>query len=144
MRRIQFFNLIDSVVDMETAKNLITYTQDKEPLSIYGRWDLGYGTTEMKFRINNRLVFRTRPDGSNDAKAFSASAVREVLKSNSYKPSKDGKQTSFWMKYGTPYVEGIPFIWSQSRFKEFKGTFEEDFVPDAVDGKWNLVKMFME
>lgn len=144
MRRVQFYNLIDSVVDIESAKNLITYTQDKEPLSIYGRWDLGYGTTEFKFRINNRLVFRTRPDGSNDAKAFSASGVREVLKNLSYKPNKDSKKTSFWMKYGTPYVEGIPFIWSQSRFKEFKGSQEDDFVPDAVDGKWNLVKLFMD
>ncbi len=144
MRRVQFFNLIDNVVDIESAKNLITYTQDKEPLSIYGRWDLGYGTTEMKFRINNRLVFRTRPDGSNDGKAFCASGVREVLKGLSYKPCKDGKKTSFWMKYGTPYIEGIPFIWSQSRFKEFKGSQEDDFVPDAVDGKWNLVKLFME
>ena len=48
------------------------------------------------------------------------------------------------MKYGTPYVEGLPFIWSQSRFKEFKGSQEDDFVPDAVDGKWNLVKLFMD
>ena len=144
MRRVQFFNLIDTAVDMESCKNLITYTQDKEPLSIYGRWDLGYGTTEFKFRINGQQVFRTRPDGSNDAKAFSASAVREVLKNLSYKPSKDGKQTSFWMKYGTPRIEGIPFIWSQSQFKQFKGSQEDDYVPDAVDGKWNLVKLFME
>ena len=144
MRRVQFFDLIDTVVDMESNKNLITYTDDKEPLSIYGRWDLGYGTTEFKFRINGKLVFRTRPDGSNDAKAFSANAVKEVLSNLSYKPNKDSKKTSFWMKYGTTKIQGMPFIWSQSRFKEFKGTFEEDFVPDALDGKWNLVKLYMD
>lgn len=144
MRRVQFFNLIDSVVNIETAKNLITYTEDTEPLSIYGRWDLGYGTTEMKFRINNQLVFRTRPDGSNDAKAFSASAVRELINDLKFKPNKDSKKCSFWMKYGTPEIQGIPFIWSQSLFKEFKKSYEEDWVPDTVTGTWNPVKIFMD
>ena len=144
MRRVQFFNLIDSVRNIETAKNLITYTEDSEPLSIYGRWDLGFGTTELKFRINDRLVFRTRPDGSNDAKAFSANAVKELLENLSYRPNKDSQKTSFWMKYGTPPIQGIPFIWSQSLFKEFKKSYEEDWVPDAVDGRWNLVKLFMD
>ena len=92
MRRQQFWDLIHTVVDMESCKNLITYTQDKEPLSIYGRWDLGYGTTEMKFRIDGSLWFRTRPDGSCDAKAFCASMVREVLNNISYKPNKDSKK----------------------------------------------------
>ena len=48
------------------------------------------------------------------------------------------------MKYGTPPIQGIPFIWSQSLFKEFKKSYEEDWVPDAVDGRWNLVKLFMD
>ncbi len=144
MRRVQFFNHIDSVVDMESCKDLIVYTDPLEPLSIYGRWDLGYGTTEMKFLIEDELIFRTRPDGSLDGCAFSASQVRAVLDGLQYKPNKDSKKTSFWMKYGTPTFQGEPFIWSKSRFAKFKGPQEKDFVPDAVAGAWNLIPMFMD
>lgn len=135
MRRIQFWNLIDTVKCIETAKALVTHTGDREPLSIYGRWDIGFGTTEFH---------RIRPDGSVDAKAVSASMIKQVLGNLTYKPNKDSQKTSFWMKYGTPLFEGKPFAWSESRFKEFKGSQEEDFVPDVVDGKWNLVKLFMD
>ena len=38
----------------------------------------------------------------------------------------------FWMKFGTPYVNGQPFIWSQSQWKSQKLRF----VPDDVDGPW--------
>lgn len=135
MRRNQLWTRIDTVQDMETAKDLITYTEDREPLSIYGRWDLGYGTTEMH---------RTRPDGSVDAKAFSREMIKEVLSNLSRKPSINGEKTSFWMKFGTPYVQQKPFIWSQSQFADFKQPESEDMVPDVLDGRWNRVKMFME
>lgn len=135
MRRNQLWDRIDTVTDMESAKDLVTYTEDREPLSVYGRWDLGYGTTEMP---------RVRPDGSVDAKAFSAEMIKEVLASLSRKPSLNGEKRSFWMKFGTAHVRHLPFIWSESQFASLKGKEEEDCVPDALDGKWNRVKMFME
>ncbi len=135
MRRVQFFERIGTVKDIETAKNLITFNQDREPLSIYGRWDKGFGTTEFK---------KTRPDGSIDAKAVSATMIKETLQGLKLKANKDSKKSSFWMKYGTPVIEGKPFIWSESFFKEFKSPQEVDFVPDAIDGKWNLVPLFID
>ena len=135
MRRNQLWSRIDTVTDIESAKNLITYTEDREPLSVYGRWDLGYGTTEMP---------RVRPDGSVDDKAFSRELIRETLDNLSRKPSIDGKKTSFWMKFGTAHVNQLPFIWSQSQFADMKQPEEKDCVPDALDGRWNRVKMFME
>ena len=135
MRRNQLWDRIDTVTDIESAKDLVTYTEDREPLSVYGRWDLGYGTTEMP---------RVRPDGSVDAKAFSAEMIKEVLASLSRKPSLNGDKRSFWMKFGTAHVRHLPFIWSESQFASLKGKEEEDCVPDALDGKWNRVKMFME
>ena len=135
MRRVQFFKGIDSVQCIESAKTLITYTDPNEPLSIYGRWDLGYGATEFA---------KTRADGGIDAKALSASMIKSVLNGLNYTPNKASEKTGFWMKYGTAYVHGKPFIWSQSMFKEFKGSEEEDGVPDALDGRWNLIKLFMD
>ena len=135
MRRNQLWERIDTVEDMESAKALITYTEDREPLSIYGRWDLGYGTTEMP---------RTRPDGSVDAKGFSTNLIKEVLANLSRKPSINGEKTSFWMKYGTPVIRQEPFIWSKSKFADMKQSECVDAVPDALDGRWNRVKMFME
>lgn len=135
MRRNQLWARLDTVTDVETAKNLITYTEDREPLSIYGRWDLGYGTTEMP---------RIRPDGSVDAKAFSTELIKETLANMSRKPSITGDKRSFWMKFGTAHVQQMPFIWSASQFADMKMPEDLDCVPDALDGQWNRVKMFME
>lgn len=135
MRRNQLWTRLDTVSDIETAKDLITYTEDREPLSIYGRWDLGYGTTEMP---------RVRPDGSVDAKAFSRNLIKETLAGLTRKPSINGTRTSFWMKFGTAHVNQLPFIWSQSQFADMKQPESVDCVPDALDGRWNRVKMFME
>lgn len=135
MRRNQLWTRLDTVCDIETAKDLITYTEDREPLSIYGRWDLGYGTTEMP---------RVRPDGSVDAKAFSRNLIKETLAGLTRKPSINGTRTSFWMKFGTAHVNQLPFIWSQSQFADMKQPESVDCVPDALDGRWNRVKMFME
>ena len=135
MRRNQLWERIDTVQDIESAKDLITYTADREPLSIYGRWDLGYGTTEMP---------RIRPDGSVDAKAYSTDLIKETLANLSRKPSINGEKTSFWMKFGTPVIRQEPFIWSKSKFADMKQDECVDAVPDALDGRWNRVKMFME
>lgn len=135
MRRNQLWARLDTVTDVETAKDLITYTEDREPLSIYGRWDLGYGTTEMP---------RVRPDGSVDAKAFSTELIKETLANMSRKPSITGDKRSFWMKFGTAHVQQMPFIWSASQFADMKMPEAQDCVPDTLDGRWNRVKMFME
>lgn len=135
MRRNQLWDRIGTVQDMETAKDLITYTEDREPLSVYGRWDLGYGTTEMA---------RMRPDGSVDAKAGSRQLILDTLKDLSRVPDINGTKTSFWMKFGTAHVRHLPFIWSQSPWADMKQDESVDFVPDALDGRWNRVKMFMK
>ena len=135
MRRNQLWMRLDTVQDIESAKDLITYTEDREPLSIYGRWDLGYGTTEMP---------RCRPDGSVDAKAFSSDLIKEVLSTLTRKPSINGTKTSFWMKYGTAHIRQTPFVWSQSKFAYMKEDESIDNVPDSLDGRCNRVKMFME
>ena len=135
MRRVQFYQNIDKVQCIETAKELITYTDPNEPLSIYGRWDLGYGATEFS---------KIRPDGSVDAKAVSASMVKDILKNLKYTPDLASDKTSFWMKFGTTPIHGRPFKWSESMFKDFKGSMEDDFVPDSLDGGWNLMKLFMD
>ena len=59
-RRVQFKQLLPKVNNLEIAKNVITYTDPTNPLSIFGRWDLGYGETDYPKQI---------PDGSIDAKA---------------------------------------------------------------------------
>ena len=135
MRRIQFFGQIDNVKDMETAKALITYVDNENPLSIYGRWDLGKGITEYP---------KTIPDGAVDAKVYSASKVRELLKSLRYVPNEKGGKTAFWMLYGTPKIDGKPFIWSESQWAEYKKGQDKDLVPDRLEGAWNETKLFMD
>ncbi len=134
-RRYQLYRNLPNVHDMDSAKALITYNESLEPISIAGRWDKNYGTSEF---------LRYQPHGSIDAKAFSTSEIRKVLSSLSMKPSINGTKTSFWMKYGSPYIDGTPFIWSDSIWADFKQPEEVDCIPDAIDGNWNLVKMFME
>ncbi|MDE6410459.1 MAG: hypothetical protein K2K81_09520 [Muribaculaceae bacterium] len=134
-RRYQLYRNIPNVHDMDGAKALITYNESLEPISIAGRWDKNYGTSEF---------LRYQPHGSIDAKTFSTAEIRKVLASLSKKPSKEGTKTSFWMKFGSPYLDGTPFIWSQSIWAKFKQPEEVDCIPDAIDGNWNLVKMFME
>jgi len=65
----QFLVRMGTVKDVETARALITYTAPNEPLSIYSRWDLGFGTTPRP---------KTIPDGAIDAKAMTASMTRHV------------------------------------------------------------------
>jgi hypothetical protein len=43
---------------------------------------------------------------------------------------------AFWMKFGTPIVDGKPFIWSQSQWKGWKLRN----VPDRLDGEFTLLK----
>lgn len=126
-RRVQFAAGIGEVQDVESAKRLITYTDPTNPLSIYGRWDLGYGITPRP---------KTIPEGSIEAKVTAASMVNYVfglqgeLDLNS--PNK-----SFWMKWGTTRVDGKPFIWSQS---QWSNQVLRD-VPDVLDGSYQLLNL---
>lgn len=128
-RKRQFMERIGGVNDIETAKSLITYTDPSNPLSIYGRWDLGYGETPKP---------KTVPDGSIDAKAVSASMIVYVMYLQGTLEL-DSPHKSFWMKYGTPYVNGAPFIWSKSQWSWQK---LRD-VPDVLDGQYQLLNLYI-
>lgn len=136
MRRVQFFDRIGGVKDLETAKELITYVEDKEPLSVFGRWDLGRGTTEYPKCI---------PDGSVDAKAFSLKKVREIKQAleDGVAVDENGGIQSFWMYYGTPKIEGKPFVWSDSAWKDYKEPEPVDFVPDRLESEWQTISLHL-
>jgi hypothetical protein len=139
-RRTQFLERIGGVTDIATAKALVTYTDPTNPLSIYGRWDLGFGLTPAP---------KTVPDGSCDAKAVSAKMVRATLGTGGKAGKADSglkgvldtkaKKKAFWMKYGTPEFNGKPFIWSESMWpgQKLRG------VPDVVAGDWQLLNLYM-
>ncbi|HEV8352684.1 MAG TPA: hypothetical protein VGR24_00625 [bacterium] len=129
MRRAQFLARMGTVKDIETAKALITYTAPNEPLSIYGRWDLGFGTTPKP---------KTIPEGSIDAKAITASMTRYVRNLRG-RLDMNSPTRVFWMKYGTPVFKGKPFIWSESQWKNQK---LRD-VPNAVTGTWQFLRAYI-
>ncbi|GEM_PF-128226 len=128
-RRQQFIAKIKTVTSIEAAKRLITYTAKNEPLSIFGRWDLGYGTTPSPQCV---------PSGSIDAKVVSASMI-------AYASSLAGTITMtnpvplFWMKYGTASVHGKPFIWNESRWE---GQNRRD-IQNVLDGPWTLLNGYI-
>jgi hypothetical protein len=129
-RRPQFLSRKGSVIDIETMKELITYTDPKEPLSIYGRWDLGFGTTPTPKKI---------PDGSADATAGSASMMEAMHDLNGELDLRSPKPT-FWMKYGSATFNGKPFIWSKSEWKGQKLRW----VPDKVYGEFILINTYIK
>jgi hypothetical protein len=128
-RKRQFLEFIGGVNDIETAKALITYTDPVNPLSIYGRWDLGYGETPTP---------KTVPDGSIDAKAASASMTAYAMNLQGILET-GSPYKNFWMKFGTPHVNGSPFIWSQSQWSGQKLRN----VPDVLDGDYHLLNLYM-
>ena len=117
--------MIDSVKGMESAKNLITYHDPQNPLSIYGRWDLGFGDTPTP---------KTVPDGAIDAKVASASLL-DSLPELEGELDMDSSLTLSWMKFGTALFDGEPFIWSESQWKGWK---LRD-VPDRIEGEFQLL-----
>ena len=128
-RRQQFNQLLPGVADVEQAKAVITYTDPGNPLSIFGRWDLGYGQTPSPKQI---------PDGSVDAKATSTRMVRDFM-ALSGTLDVSSNATGFWMLFGTAKVAGQPFIWSQSSWSWQK---LRD-VPDRVDGEYTLIPLYL-
>jgi hypothetical protein len=128
-RREQFKQFLPGVNDVETAKAVITYTDPANPLSIFGRWDLGYGETPSPKQV---------PDGSVDSKVGSTSMVRSFMELSGILDV-SSSATGFWMLYGTPYVNGAPFIWSRSSWKW--QTLRD--VPDRIDGRFTLMPLYL-
>ncbi len=128
-RRQQFKQLLPGVNDVESAKAVITYTDPANPLSIFGRWDLGYGETSYPKQI---------PDGAVDSKVGTTSMVRSFM-GLSGDLSTSSPTTGFWMLYGTPKVNGTPFIWSKSSWKW--QTLRD--VPDRIDGRFTLMHLYL-
>jgi len=128
-RRRQFKALLPGVNSVETAKAVITYTDPENPLSIFGRWDLGYGETPYAKQI---------PDGAIDAKVASASMVRASMGLEGILDL-HSRSTGFWMLYGTPVVNGAPFNWSRSSWSWQK---RRD-VPDVLDGSYTLMNLYL-
>jgi hypothetical protein len=108
---------------------VITYTDPTNPLSIFGRWDLGYGETDNPKQI---------PDGSLDAKVASTAMVRSFMDLSGVLDT-ESSNMGFWMLYGTPHVRGKPFIWSESLWSWQK---LRD-VPDRVDGVFTLMPLYL-
>jgi hypothetical protein len=128
-RRRQFKELLPGVIDVEAAKSVITYTDPANPLSIFGRWDLDYGETDYPKMI---------PDGSVDSKAATASMARASMNlKGEFDMNSEAK--GFWMLYGTPYVNGAPFIWSRSSWSWQK---LRD-VPDRLDGTFTYFNLYL-
>jgi hypothetical protein len=128
-RKRQFLAMIRSVKDIESAKALITYTDPQNPLSIFGRWDLGYGETPAP---------KTIPDGAVDAKVISVSMIKDAFNLKGVLDTSSPVK-AFWMKFGTPTINGKPFIWSES---QWKGQKLRD-VPNVVDGPWTLLSAYI-
>ena len=128
-RRRQFVRLLPSVVDVPSAKAVITHTDPDNPLSIFGRWDLGYGETSYPKMV---------PDGSIDAKVATTAMARSFMALTG-ELDRRARHTGFWMRYGTAAVNGEPFVWSQSSWKWQK---RRD-VPDRVDGAFTLIPLHL-
>lgn len=128
-RRRQFQQLLPGVTDVEGAKTVITYTDPANPLSIFGRWDLDYGETS-----HPKMV----PDGSVDSKVATASMTRAYM-SLQGEFDLNSSAKGFWMLYGTPYVNGLPFIWSRSSWSWQK---LRD-VPDRLDGTFTYFNLYL-
>jgi len=128
-RKVQFEKLLPRVHDVPTAMRVITYTDQSNPLSIFGRWDLGYGETDYPKQI---------PDGSIDAKVGSTHMVRSFMGLSGILDTRSSA-AGFWMLYGTPHIHGNPFIWSKSLWR---GQTLRD-VPDRVDGRFTLMPVYL-
>jgi hypothetical protein len=128
-RKVQFEKLLPKVHNVAMARQVITYTDQSNPLSIFGRWDLGYGETDYPKQV---------PDGSIDAKVASTDMVRSFMGLSGILDTKSSAN-GFWMLYGTPHVHGKPFIWRKSLWD---GQTLRD-VPDRLDGRFTLMPLYL-
>jgi hypothetical protein len=129
-RREQFKKLLPKVNNAATARRVITYTDQNNPLSIFGRWDLGYGETDYPKQI---------PDGAIDSKVGTSQMVRSFMELSGILDTAS-PATGFWMLYGVPYIHGKPFIWSESLWS--RQTLRD--VPDRLDGHFTLMPIYLK
>lgn len=129
-RRVQFAKLLPHVNNVQRAKQVITYTDPNNPLSIFGRWDPGYGETDYPKQI---------PDGALDAKVGSTEMVRAFM-DLSGELDLSSQNTGCWMLFGTPRIHGKPFIWSESMWS-WQPLRD---VPDRLDGKFTLMPLYLK
>ena len=129
-RSRQLLSRIKKVDDIESAKALITYTAKGEPLSVFGRWDLGYGTTDDPKRL---------PMGSIDAKAVSSEMTSYAKKLEGRLDTAAAPIPAFWMKCGTAIVDGKPFIWNESRWE----AQDRRYIQNALDGDWARINSYI-
>lgn len=101
-------------------------------LSIFGRWDSGYGDTLPQFQ-------KQIPDGSVDAKAASASMVRDFMTLQGISDLAY-KKTSFGMLFGSAHINGPPFIWSQSVWP----TQKLRDVSNVWDGEFTVIPLYIK
>ncbi len=129
-RESELKNLINGVNDINTAKSLITYAEPNTRDNIMSRFDLA---------IEPYLdEFGTAPFGAIDAKVITASMVRDFERLSG-KIDLTSNVRGFWMRYGTAYYDGKPFIWSQSDFS----SWPHPDVPDALDGVFTYLKLHL-
>jgi len=129
-RRRQLAALVPGVVDAETAKAVITYTDPANPLSVFGRWDLGYGESPYPKQI---------PDGAIDSKVATSSMALATAQLG-MKLDTTSTARGFWMKFATPTVNGSPFVWSRSSWA-WQPLRD---VPDVLDGPFMQPRLFLK
>ena len=49
----------------------------------------------------------------------------------------DAPSQGFWMLFGTPHVDGLPFIWSRSQWS----SWQHPDVPDVLDGVFTPISL---
>ena len=67
-----FSRWLPGVTNLQTARDVITYTDPTPPLSVFGRWDQGYWVTDYPKHIPNRAL---------DAKVGSTKMERSFMES---------------------------------------------------------------
>jgi len=121
-RYYQFRENIGSVTDVESAKAMIAYFAEGQPISVSARWDL-YQRHPMA-------------GGSTVTKAVSASMIRGALGKRGALEDAFwwGRSDPMWMKFGPPVAAGGPFVWSESPWAEWR----HQLLPDVMHGEWAL------
>ena len=126
-RPIQLQALVPAVVDLASAMAAITYIDPTVADSIFGRFDLPTAGNPTP-----------SPFGSIDAKAATAGMARAFM-ALSGELQWDAPSQGFWMRYGTPHVNGLPFVWSRSPW----AAWNHPDVPDVVDGVFTLMNLHL-
>ena len=124
-RPAQLQALVPGVTDLGTAMAAITYVNPAVADSIFGRFDLAATANP-----------EPAPFGSIDAKVATASMARAFMALDG-RLAWDAPSQGFWMLFGTPHVDGLPFIWSRSQWS----SWQHPDVPDVLDGVFTPISL---